>query len=1025
MRAVWSMAQFVTLDSRPVKAHSAPARETLLAQWEAQSRRAETQALSAIPDAALGRRAPGGAALPEAGAKMDLVLAAAVADALRCKSVFTRYELLRMVNRHLPSYLGGLPGSRVTELLEELTARALAPGGPCGTVLLTAPDMVPVPAAYRRADGLSRGADTAPRYTTRDQLGAEPRLLRVAAQTGAPSIASDRAARALGANRARLEARLWREHGPQGGPGAHPALDGADAPLTSAGLSDDQAQAAYGILTSGRAIDILIGAAGTGKTRTVAVLARAWRDAGIGRVVGLTTSTSAAHTLAAEGLADSSNLAVFLGRIKDSDRTRGHRPVRPGDLLVVDEASMVPTGDLAAVEAIATRVGAKILLTGDPAQLSSPGAGGAMRLLADEHGYYQLVTVQRFDAEWEREASLRLRAADADVLAEYDQRGRILEGTAEEMAAAAVRRWLADYLSGKESLLMAGTNVQAADLARRARDSLAALGVVGRDDLIELADGNVAGPGDLIVARQNDRIVAGEPGRLLANRDLLRIDAWEERGEERVAVVRRRTGRDPVTGDPQWSAPFELPESYLERHVQLGYAGNVHVAQSRTVDTTHLLVDESVGREALYVGLGRGRQRNTAYTITERTRAADLSAVPRTAPELVDPGAGGRSRPHRFTVLAAVMEREQSERTATETVRAELERAASLATLAPMWADVTRAHAARRYEDSIRALIAEADWLQYDQDAERGTLIRLLRAAELAGHDVDSVVRHAVEDRGFAGARSIAAVLHGRVRRIVGTAEPMASASYSDRTPVIDDPAARRLAGELAAAMDERVALLGERVAADRPAWVLPHLGEVPTGAADRDEWARRAGLAAAYREERGYASETDALGPAPERASPELRASWHAAYAALRMPEQDREVAAATDGELLSWRAAYEREAGWAPLYVVGELREAHIAEDTYRADAVHAWYRADATAGEAEREQAQHEAEAFSALAQEVGAHREALNEVADARRAWHAATEASRWRALAGLSAHARVLPLEVITCSSSARSAGIDP
>jgi len=423
----------------------------------------------------------------------------------------------------------------------------------------------------------------------------------------------------------------------------------------------------------------------------------------------------------------------------------------------------------------------------------------------------------------------------------------------------------------------------------------------------------------------------------------------------------------------------------------------VHVAQSRTVDTTHLLVDESVGREALYVGLGRGRERNTAYTITERTRAADLSAVPRTAPELVDPGAGGRSRPHRFTVLAAVMEREQSERTATERVRAELERAASLATLAPMWADITRAHAARRYEDSIRALIAEADWLQYEQDAERGTLTRLLRAAELAGHDVDSVVRHAVEDRGFAGARSIAAVLHGRVRRIVGTAEPMASAGYSDRTPVIDDSAARRFAGDLAAAMDERVALLGERIAADRPAWVLPHLGEVPTGVADREEWARRAGLAAAYREERGYASETDAIGPAPDRASPELRASWHAAYAALRMPEQDREIAAATDGDLLAWRAAYEREVGWAPPYVAGELREAHIAEDTYRADAVHAWHRADAAGAETERDQARHEAEAFSALAQEVGAHREALAEVANARRAWHAATEASRWRAL----------------------------
>ena len=33
------------------------------------------------------------------------------------------------------------------------------------------------------------------------------------------------------------------------------------------------------------------------------------------------------------------NIAQFLGKIKDSDRTRGHMEVYPGDVLVVDEAS--------------------------------------------------------------------------------------------------------------------------------------------------------------------------------------------------------------------------------------------------------------------------------------------------------------------------------------------------------------------------------------------------------------------------------------------------------------------------------------------------------------------------------------------------------------------------------------------------------------------------------------------------------------------------------------------------------------
>jgi hypothetical protein len=996
-RALWSMAQFVTLDSRPAKAHSAPSREALLARWEAQSRRAETEALSAIPATALDQRNTSAKVRLPSGRDMDQILTAAVADAQQSRATFSRYELTRMINRYLPDFLGGLSGERVTQLLEELTDEALRPGGLAETVLLTAPEMAPVPEAYRRADGLSmwrrHGAEI---YTTRAMLDTETRLLRAAAQTGAPRVAPHRAAAALGADRARVEARLWREHGY---PGAPDASEGQDSPLSSAGLTNDQAQAAYGVLTSGRAIDILVGAAGTGKTRTVAKIADAWRDAGVGRVVGLATSTNAAHVLAAEGLAESHNFAAFLGRIKDSDQTRGHLAVQRGDLLVVDEASMVSTRDLAAVEAIATRHGAKILLTGDTEQLSAPQAGGVMRLLADEHGYYQLSTVQRFEQEWEREASLRLRAGDADVLAEYDQRGRILDGTREQMSETAYQRWLADHLSGKASVLLVTTNAQAAELSRRARDELAALGLVATDNLIELADGNVAGVGDLIVARENERIQAGESGRRLANRDVLRIDAWEEIGEARVAMVRRMTGRASRTREVLWSAPFELPEEYLDRHVDLAYAGNVHVAEGRTVETAHLVVDETAGRESLYVGMSRGRERNTAYVVTEHTRAADLSPELRPSPDIEDSATGDDAAPraHRLAVLADVLQREQAERTATETMRRELERATSLATLAPIWADVTRTHATRQYESALRPLLTPGEWEHYQQDPERDTLTRLLRAADLAGHDLEGLLRQVVEGRDFGGAQSVAAVLHGRVRRIVGPAEPAPGMSYAERTPALDDPEAARLARDLATAMDERVAVLGNRVAADQPVWALRYLGEVPADPIERAEWTQRAATAAAYREERGYVHETEAIGAAPERGSPEQRASWHAAYTALQMSEESREIAAATDGELRTRRDAFARDAAWAPPYVVDELRDAHIAEDVYRADAVRAWHRADATPNKDDQARARQEAEEYSALAREVGAYRESLTEVAEARRRWHGATEPDRQQAL----------------------------
>ena len=119
--------------------------------------------------------------------------------------------------------------------------------------------------------------------------------------------------------------------------------------------------------------------------------------------------------------------------------------------------------------------------------------------------------------------------------------------------------------------------------------------------------------------------------------------------------------------------------------------------------------------------------------------------------------------------------------------------------------------------------------------------------------------------------------------RMVGTPEPRTDAGYVGRTPAIADPVADRFAHDLAVAMDERVSLLGSRVAMDCPVWAFRYLGRLPADPVERADWIRRAGVVAAYREERGYSDEAEAIGPAPERGSPEQRASWHAAYTALR----------------------------------------------------------------------------------------------------------------------------------------------
>jgi hypothetical protein len=91
-------------------------------------------------------------------------------------------------------------------------AEALRPGGPADAVLLAAPEMVPVPEAHRRTDGLSLGRrHGAEVYTTRAMLDTETRLLPAAAHTGAlmlePDRAAGRARHRLGAHRGAAVAR--------------------------------------------------------------------------------------------------------------------------------------------------------------------------------------------------------------------------------------------------------------------------------------------------------------------------------------------------------------------------------------------------------------------------------------------------------------------------------------------------------------------------------------------------------------------------------------------------------------------------------------------------------------------------------------------------------------------------------------------------------------------------------------------------------------------------------------------------
>ena len=290
-------------------------------------------------------------------------------------------------------------------MIEDLADRALRSEFE-PVLCLEAAEAVDVPRSLLRADGRSvYRRHGGVRYATGAQLAMEERMLAQARAEGAPRLTRADAARALGADPERLQDALVGRV-----PGAHDACTGT-------GLRADQAAAAWSMLTDGKRVSVLNAPAGSGKTHVLAALRRApGESAGLGPVIGITTSQSARNTLAAS-IPESYNTAQFLGHLPGQRGARGPLPIVPGSLLSVDEASMIGGLDLADLISLAEATDSKVVLAGDTGQLQAVENGGGMTLLADQLGYMRLAERAQLGSSWEQAASLRLeRAGDASVL---------------------------------------------------------------------------------------------------------------------------------------------------------------------------------------------------------------------------------------------------------------------------------------------------------------------------------------------------------------------------------------------------------------------------------------------------------------------------------------------------------------------------------------------------------------------------------------------------------------------------------
>ncbi|KOV92852.1 MobF family relaxase, partial [Streptomyces sp. NRRL WC-3723] len=615
------------------------------------------------------------------------------------RTTFRRRHVLAEARRYLMRTLAGATAQ--PRAAEEITDLVLAHRD---CLDITPPEINPSHPDLVRADGTSIyrpiGSQT---YTTHSLLAAENRLLAAARTSVIPPVGRGTFARVAALHR---------------GP-----MDTGQRALASSFVLSEQ------LLLAG------LGPAGAGKTTAMKLVAKAVDAAG-GRLIPLAPSSRAAKVLGddlgrrAHTLHSWLHQRARLGRAGPDEAADKDFRLRPGDVVLIDEAGMAGTLLLEKVLADAAAAGAVVRLLGDPHQLAAVEAGGALRLIARAGGAIELDQLHRFRVPGEADASLILRdsAETRAVFDWYRDKGRIVARTYEAMCDAVFTAWAKDLDKGLTSLMTAADTATVTALNRRAQAWHIAAGTVDTRQTAHLRAGQRAHVGDIIVTRLNRRRMTVRGGRdFVKNGDTWRVQKILPDGD----VVVRHT---------QHRGRIRLPAPYLAAQCELGYASTIHRAQGMTVDTSHALASARSNREGVYVQLTRGMRTNRLYVAIEDGDRLD-------------------------DVLAAIAARRRDQLSATESIAALQQEISAPGQLSAEFTDVAERATTARLTGLLEHTLGPDEAAVFLAADAYPALIRALHTAERAGFDLPRLVGDTVPRRGFGDADDPAAVLTWRLRQ--------------------------------------------------------------------------------------------------------------------------------------------------------------------------------------------------------------------------------------------------------------------
>ncbi|MEM7312993.1 MAG: MobF family relaxase [Planctomycetota bacterium] len=386
-------------------------------------------------------------------------------------------------------------------------------------------------------------------------------------------------------------------------------------------LNKQQRDAVMDLTTRKSKLRTVRGVAGAGKTTMLAAAREAWEANGY-KVIGCSLSGVAAQELAKGAGINSETIRMTLMRLeKDRIRKLKHdvrmvvraffkqktyqydqMKLDKKSVLVVDEASMVGTNDMATLLEHAAKAGARVVLVGDTRQLPSIERGGAFEKIHQMVKGVELTESVRQKSDWLKEAVKLVNEGDIrGTLAKFVEAGRLsLSNLGDDCHRKLIDDWVQNRTEDlSETVILASRNEDVDKLNLAAQDARRRNGELGAGKFTW--NEVTYRVGERSMFHFNDRkqgIWNGSKGTI--KHIVCPFNPYSV-----------RFGVELDSGEFVNLAPGRLKNA---DDISLGYASTVHKAQGITVDKTFLMVDRQLAnQQSTYVGLTRSREDTFVY----------------------------------------------------------------------------------------------------------------------------------------------------------------------------------------------------------------------------------------------------------------------------------------------------------------------------------------------------------------------------------------------------------------------------